>query len=430
VQLAGSYNDIGENTAAFKEISLAAALRDRLSSRDALYVDAWQALFGTPVPALEKWKTLAQLYPDFFPAQGVFGYYAWQYANGYDEAIKSYDKSALPQNPHPQLREYLLGTLQLGQEQYGEADRHFAKARELGLTRTEFQLASDAAQRKLDKLDAALAGEKVLPISDKDVSAQNLRISLAVDRGRWNGAWSALAADKLQLGGGISRGLRKLDGAEVSLRTLADPAGHDTTRIASFLDGEIAALATETGIDRSETIFHVLFAGYLAAARGDLKLAGSALAHAGPEARDRGYPVLSRMLAVTEAEVARASGKPEEAIRLLLKQPLDGTELCLTHVALMYAHLARGDRTAAMDQARWLANHRGRAYTEYNADWIARPFNVAQSDLALLQMAELARALGNRQQASLSLKAFRQAWPGANDLSFIAPRLGKLEAGP
>ncbi|MFI4969000.1 MAG: putative peptide modification system cyclase, partial [Lysobacterales bacterium] len=47
VQLAGSYNDIGENTAAFKEISLAAALRDRLSSRDALYVDAWQALFGT-----------------------------------------------------------------------------------------------------------------------------------------------------------------------------------------------------------------------------------------------------------------------------------------------------------------------------------------------------------------------------------------------
>jgi putative peptide modification system cyclase len=428
VAIAAADNDVNENVAALKQIDLALAGRDRLSTRDAMYVEAWRALFGAPVPALEKWKTLAQLYPDFFAAQGIFGYYAWQYANRYDEAIKSYDRSASVRNPRPQLREYVLGTLYLGQERYAEADLHFVRARELGLQRTEFRAVVPAAQRQFDKLDAALAREKAAPISDNDASSQNLRIAFAADRGRWSDAWTALAAARTQTGDAVSRSRRKLQGVETSLRTLTG-ADSDTTRIRQFLDGEIAALGSETAIDRAETMFHVLFAGYLAAASGDVKLAQSAIAQSSPEARDGGYPVLSRMFAATQAEIARASGKPDEAIDQLLKQPLDGTELCVTHVALMQAYLAKGDRASAMQQARWLAAHRGRAYTEYNADWIARPFNVAQTDLALLQMAELSLDLGNKQQARDSASAFRRAWPGASEMRFVAPRLHRLDAG-
>ena len=428
VAIAAAYNDVNENDAAYEQIRLALASRDRLSARDALYVEAWQAVFDAPQPALEKWKMLAQLYPDFFPAQGVYGYYAWQYANRYADAIRSYGESASPRSPHPQLREYVLGTLHLGQEHYAEAARHFARAHELGLAHTEFEIAAYAAQRQFDRVDAALARDPAPAITANDVSSRNLRLSFAVDRGRWNDAWTALASAKAQAGAGMSRSLRKLGGAEASLRALVDPAGHDTAQIGRFLDGEIAALGSETHVDRAETLFHVLFAGYLAAASGDVKLGRVALAHAGPESRGGGYPVLGRMLAVVEGEVARADGRPDEAIGILLKQPLDGTELCLTHVALMNAYVARGDRAAAAEQAKWLADHRGRAYTEYNADWIARPFNVAQSDLALLQQAELALGLGDKDQARRSLKAFLQAWPGANGLAFVAPRLARLRA--
>ena len=421
--IAAADNDIGDNAGALREIGQAIAGKDRLSPRDALYVDAWRALFDAPRPALEKWRTLARLYPDFFPAQGVYGYFAWQYANRYDDALASYAGAESPRNPHPQLREYVRGVLYLGQEEYTRAGEHFRRARELGLASTNFAPAVDAAQRHYDRLDAELARSEPPAASATDVSSANLRLAYAVDRSRWDDVRKLLATARTQAGGG-TRGQRKLDGIETSLSFPGALGVAEAERARHFLDGEIAALDGETGIDRAETLFHVLFAGYLAASRGDAAGAELALAHAGSESRSGDYPVPGRMLAALEAEIARAQGKPEEAVGILLRQPLDGSELCLTHVALMNAYADLGRNAAAIEQARWIATRRGRAYTEYNADWIARPFNVAQSDLALLRLAELTLASGDKDAARGWLKAFRAAWTsGATGLSARAAKL-------
>lgn len=422
--IASVHFNVGQNAEALKEIDRAMATRDRLSPRDALFVEARRAQFGSPTAALQKWKALSKLYPDFAIARGWFGYASWQYANRFDDAIQAYSDLASPQNPDSGLRDATLGVWYLGQENYDEARRRLANWSELGFA--ESRAAVDAAQRRFDKLDSILKSSKNVDVAGDDVTAQNARIAFAVDQGRWDEAWKILAKSKSELAPDKTRSLRKLDGIEVSLRALM---GSDDAleQLREFIQGEKLALEKEQHLDRTETIFHLLFAGYLAATKDDVKLAQSALAQASPEATSGEYPTLSRMLAAAQAEIARANGKPEEAIRILQALPLDDGELFVTRVALMNAYGAKGEAAAAMKQAEWLARRRGRAYTEYNADWVARPFNVAQSDLALLSSAELALALGDRKQARSSLDAFTQAWPTARGTKSISDRIQEIE---
>src|SRR6185437_10968374 len=63
VVLGRTYFQIDEPQLALGEIKAAESLRNRLSDRDALYADAWQANFGPQRQALEKWKLLASMYP-------------------------------------------------------------------------------------------------------------------------------------------------------------------------------------------------------------------------------------------------------------------------------------------------------------------------------------------------------------------------------
>jgi putative peptide modification system cyclase len=426
--LAGIHLNVGENEEAAKEVDRALEVSSRLTTRDRLYVEATQALFGPPAPALEKLKSLIQMFPDFPIAQGRFGYASWQYANRYGDAIKAYESLSSPKNPNSGLREATLGLLYLGEERYSDSERSLKRGAQLGFDSAEFWAALYAAQRRPDELNAALARIEPGDLSGEDVSTQNAQATFAADRGAWPEIWVQLARDRTQIPQGKSRSLRKLEGIEVSLRTLTAGKNDGTTgRLEKFIKGERAALVVETGLDRSETTFHLLFASYLAAHQGDTKLARSALANIGPEASNGGYPVLSRMLAIAQAEIARGENDPKEALRFLLAQPLDGSELCLTHVALMDAYADGGDLASARKHANWLSSHRGRAYAEYNADWIARPFNVTQSTLALLQSAELSMRLKDKAQAQQSLDAFRRAWASAAQSPWVAERVEKLE---
>jgi hypothetical protein len=165
----------------------------------------------------------------------------------------------------------------------------------------------------------------------------------------------------------------------------------------------------------------------LAARAGDEKLALTALAANVPETTDGQHPILTQMRIVAEAELLRAKGDNARALAKL--QPLvDGTELCLVHQSLLDVQAATGNAEAALKEANWLAEHRGRAYAEYNVQRILVPLNVVQSDLALLRAAELAKQLGKKEDGAKYLSRFRQAWPDAAKIDFVSPRLGKLTA--
>jgi len=96
--------------------------------------------------------------------------------------------------------------------------------------------------------------------------------------------------------------------------------------------------------------FIYFFAAYLSATQGDAAYATNLIGAVGPEPRSGNYPVLSKLLAIAQAEVARVSGKPDDSIKML-EPLLDGSELSQTHLALLDAYASAGNKAAALQQS-------------------------------------------------------------------------------
>lgn len=420
-----------QNAAALQELRAASALHDRLSARDALYADAMLMTFEMPRAALEKWKLLTKLYPDFFSGQGTFAYFAWQSANRFDDAIEAATVAASPRNSYRGTSEYLLGTLYVGMQRYAEATKHFTEAVDNGVAfQNDYYAFNFAAQRQFTKAASIWAHGKPSGVATNDIGTQEAHIAFFADQARWKEVWKKLADAQQQARVIGPRYVRQFDGISLTLHSITDDlAEKQTTEIKNYLEEARHAVDARTPIDRADVSFEVLLAAYLAAHAGDTELAKQAISEAGSEAQTGDPPILSNMLAVAQAELACASGHPNEAPNLL-KPMLDGNELYITHIALMDSYIDSGDYGAGLREARWLSYHRGRAYVEYNVEQILTAFNVVQSNLALLHAAELSQKAGSETQTREFLSEFDKSWPDATKLSWLAPRLQKLRAGP
>jgi len=297
-----------------------------------------------------------------------------------------------------------------------------AQARKSGMEWHVDYVFADAARRHFDDAMATLAQVKSTGVSSRDIDTSFRRILLMGDRGNWSETWKELDGARSEAAKVSPDVQRRFMLVESSLRASVDPEAVDAKALRETVGATADWLRKANGEYRAEAQMDALFAGYLAARRGNVDLARDTIALARPQ--DDNYPVLSKMFIVADAERVRAEGKPEESIRLL-KPGLDGSELYIAHVALMDAYESAGDFKAALEQARWLAAHRGRAYAEYDPNRV--PFNVVQSDLATLHAAEYAAALGATADSQKSLEAFRKAWPHADELAFVKARVRKLQ---
>lgn len=432
IYLAKVFNAIDKNAAALQEIRAAAALHDRLSTRDALYVNAWLATFTSPRTAFAKWKLLTSLYPDLFSAQSTYSYILWQYANRFDQAISTALLSTSRYNAHHGFNDYLLGALYIEAERYTQATDHFVAAEAQGVAFQNAYYASGyAAQRNFAKTTEVLRRGKLSGIPSNDIGVQVQRTAFAVDQGQWDEAWKIMDDAKQEARAVGPRDINLFDGVDVSLRSLTDASKKEQlaaiNRYITALKASLAPNTEEVKTNRADIEFQFLLAAYLAAHEGDTKLAKQAITDAGADARSGDFPMLTKMLTTAEAELSRALGHPADAVQRL-KPTLDGSELCITHAALMDAYADNGDHAAALNEARWLAEHRGRAYLEYNVLQVLTPFNVVQSDLALLRAAEFSLAVGNKTEARRFLSDFDKVWPTATQLPWLAPRRQKLQA--
>jgi putative peptide modification system cyclase len=428
VGLARALLSVDQDGAAREEIQLAYALRDHLPPREALYVDAWQANFGPPVAALNKWKALAALYPDFYAAQGTYAFFAWQKANRFDDAIQAAKEAASPFNPYRKTSDYLLGALYLGNEKFAEAEDSFVRAEDPRvLGNREFFALCYAAQHQFDKADTILA--KAHPFGDKgaDIYTHITSVALKADKGRWDEMLSEVTQAKEAAKTIGPWKVSQFHAMELSLLTLSDSRTTQLRALGDYLHAERAVFDQKKDVDRIDVAFHILLVGYLAAHLDDSELTDAVLSIDLGEAAGEGYPLLTHILVATRAERSRLNGHPEDAIKIL-KPTFDGSELYVSHATLMEAYSAAGQTESALEQAGWLASHRGRAYAEYNAERILAPFNVTQSNLALLRSAELELTLQKKDEARRKLSAFLEAWPNAATISFVASRVQKLQA--
>jgi hypothetical protein len=105
---------------------------------------------------------------------------------------------------------------------------------------------------------------------------------------------------------------------------------------------------------------------------------------------------------------------------------LNGGELGWIHSVLLRVYRKSGSVADARREAEWLANHRGRAYAEWNSQYLLQPLNVLESDLALLTSAEIALETGSTDLARKHLAQFDAAWKRPPD--FLARRVEALRA--
>ena len=425
IALAKAYVATNQDALAIKTIKLVSTLHDRLSPRDALYVEAWQAtLIGSPRESLSKWGLLAQLYPDFFSGQSLYAYYTWLFANQFQTAIVAAEKASSPKNVNSANNEAMLGLLSLGVEDSEKALQHFANARAAGFAWSPDYAVAYAARREFDKANAALERDGY-GIPSMDLSAYVPRIAIAVDRGDWPVVGATLAA-AIKAAGEVDASLsRRFRSMDVSLGSIVDAEASQAAKQRAYV-ADLEKLLNGDAQDAVDLRFELALAAYLAAKRGDAEMAAAALASARARSRPGDFPIFDKMAAIAEAENAQANGHLEEAIRLL-KSAGDGSELCLAHVALMDAYGAAHRFAEAKTEAQWLAEHRGRAYTEFNQQQMLTPFNVAQTDLALLRAAEFSLATADKDGARRNLDAFRKAWPAKTQPATIASRVTSIE---
>ncbi|MGA9333697.1 MAG: putative peptide modification system cyclase [Rudaea sp.] len=395
-----------KNSDAHKQIELAAATPKRLSARDSLLVDAWQSTMTSSGSSLQKWKLLAGLYPDYYPANGPYSYFAWG-DNRYTDAIDAVKHNVSPQNPNPSAGQNLLGILYLAEENYTDAAKFFRRAKESGFGRTDYAATVYAAQRDFRRANEIMGQNRSPGIKNIDLSTDIIRIALTVDQGNWPEAEKRLVETERQA---EKLGPLRYQRLQVIALGLQSEFGqYDSKKIESYAQA-IAAEKTDNAIDANQALFNRLFAIYLLAHNGDAKRAIHLLTDIGPSSSESDATPLNNLRTIVDAELARVSGHPQQAIESL-KSIVKGNELLLTHRALLDAYASAGLREPALVEAHWLAQHRGRAYAEYGANQVMMAFNVAQSDLALLRAAELLRDLGRQGESAQALNKFKQAWP-------------------
>lgn len=403
----------------------AATLQDRLSARDRLYLDAWLAGFGPSRPLLAKWKLLSQLYPDYYAAYYNYAFLAWQLENRAADGIAAIQPALTEHNPQRGDAFYTLAYMQAAENQFDSALKNFNVAVSLGNPQQGiYRAATYAAQRRFAEADQVLSQAKPIGIATTDIFLPRQGIVQQLDRGHWEHVRSGIveaASNASKVGPIYDRAYRAM---ALSLDDYTEPKAEQIRALRKFIAGARKA-SEQPAANHEDAVFATVFGAYLAARAGEKSLAQTTLAATAPQTRDSGYTNLEHLQSIAEAEVAWRDGRAQEAIARL-EPTLDGTELYLTHVALVDAYTAAGRNEDAFREAQWLAAHRGRAYLEINSLQTLQARNVAESDLALLRMAELAHSLGRNDEAKKQLAAFDAIWPRNAQPPFVAERAENL----
>jgi hypothetical protein len=199
-----------------------------------------------------------------------------------------------------------------------------------------------------------------------------------------------------------------------------DPALGDDLR--AHIASATTAYDQATMLDRRHREYLLLSAGWMAAYTGDTAAARNVLEHAGAKAASGVYPANVDMALAIRAELAMASGQPEDAVALLEARVRAIDDSYFTHAVLSRAYLAAGRDGQALEQANWLVAHRGLAYGEFNSLSVWQPVNVLESNLAYATAQRAATGLGDAVAAGKAQAALVAAWGDAANGPLVARR--------
>lgn len=350
----------GEAEKAVAPLRQAAALRDHLSVRDRLYVEAWEAEFE-PQPsrnAPAKWRLLAEVYPDIAAAQQN---YAWaEFVKGnLDEALVAAGAAAASKEPLRYVSRELIGRIQLVKGEYDAAIRSFVESERISGAPPNRRHASALAalgnvQDALRMLEACAEREP----SDALVHVEWTAALLAAGRTR-----EALrVADEGVAKAATSNDVLRMPlhlGALVARYRAGEPP--PPSELAGLIDHVIQA-ADAAGAGEIDDLVAIALAG----ARLKQRFEGTRLGVAEERrlaglVERSGHPRTEALLAIIAADQWRLRGDPGRSVEQL-RAAGKGSGFIQWHVAMRDALLAAGDREGSQREQRWLSSHQGMAY--------------------------------------------------------------------
>jgi putative peptide modification system cyclase len=359
---------------------LALAKPGRLSPQEKMRIQLWLGQYDAPGPYLQQVDQYLTLYPDDFDVIARAATNICHMRNDFAGAQRLVKRTLVPAANNQGDHQYGLGIFLLGQERYAESLVAFRKSRELGFTGWGTYYAY-----LFDVQGQPAQADKVYAESNnaQDGRKAEFEVVTAIGRGQWPHARAA-ARDMLATATAGKDSLEILRAhaamASVAVVTGDAEAGKQVRGLLAAISADGAdadALYAPASIDLR------LVAALLAARLDDAALLQVALQQAEGQAVLKEYPFVGQLQQVVLAEQERLQGKPQAAVARLQPLVKQETALVVVHWALMRAQLAAGNETAASVQSRWLATHRGRAYTEATSTEVLYFFNVAVSAEAL-----------------------------------------------
>ncbi|CTP84938.1 hypothetical protein XTPLMG728_0710 [Xanthomonas translucens pv. poae] len=406
------YVSSSDNVAAKPYLLKAASLRNHLPPRDALYLDAWEAEFQEDNwrVAPGKWKVLAGIYPDFYAGIAESAWYQFN-AGSYDASFSAADGFSVQQNPLRDIAFELKGRSLLAKERYADAITAFSKAEDIGgYKQTRYHAAAFAAARNF--ADAKLVLDS---LSAKGMDADGLingfeKVAIALDQGNLKDARMLAAQAVSDSSSAAAMPKYPLRVMASTVDFLSDPAAAYVTGLDGLFSEIMQQVAAGDVRDRDDLLVNALAVIRLVQRRGNVATSNRMVASLMPFAVKSSSPVVHQFIAIAQAEKLRLTGEPDQAVADLSSR-IDGTEPFQTHVALRDALYAAGQYERALQQGRWIASHRGRAYAEPFGGQAFQSMNIADCTLSYLSSAQAWVAVGDVRQARQSLSSFRRGWP-------------------
>lgn len=425
VGLARLYVGAGDLESARRHMHVAASMADRLSSRDALYVEAWISSFGPLQQLQDRWLTLTSLYPDYFAGYYNSALFYWQHGAAYAKGAERVSGAMSAMNPLEWGAYSLRGTLRLAQNDVQAALQDFEAADNrgfsgLGSMQAMAWLAAGHPERASERLER---GSRY-GLSSADVVRWLNSAVIAAHSGEIDSALAALSSGMAESASISSVQQRVFSGAALALQSVVAPTPLTGETLDGFCRSSIEALQPDS-VSLQRAQFATLACAWLRARSGDgdgAKRAVDAVAAIAHE----GFPAIQAMKSVAAAEILMLQGRAGEAVDLLRSQ-IGDSELYLLRAALVDATLADGRVEEAYDLSVRLTGERGRALGEWNSERMLVPFNAAHNSMELLRAAELAMQLGRAEESARHRAEFLERWAVSGASESVSERLRALE---
>ncbi|HET7370280.1 MAG TPA: putative peptide modification system cyclase [Gammaproteobacteria bacterium] len=410
--IARVYVSNADRDRALVHLRTAEALKDRLTERDALYLDAWSAELGpqSAVNAPPKWKLLSKMYPDFHAGHYQYAWSAFL-RNDFAEAIENAKLASVPQEPLRSAAFELVARAQLALGRSDEALSNFQRAERLGdYGPNRRRAAALAAMGRFPEAREVLSQLPEQGLSTGNITNQFERISVPLDQGKWEEALAVAKQSTSMAEDASALMVNEFGLIELSVEAISGRTEGSTVALRALAERSLERAADPEKRDRAQHVYFALAAAYLDQRQGNFDLAKDVIAQADPLVREVAEPMSRQLLEVVKAGQLRLTGNPNAAVHALRRQ-VDGHELFQVHVALRDALEAAGNYEDALLQDEWLAEHRGLAYIEGAGDQALQALNVADTRLAVLNAAKLLTQLGRPEEAKQYLDRFLSAWP-------------------